>query len=124
MHINNNPTVFALDLSLSSLEYLCNKYVQANVIAIRGDLSKLPFKSCCFDKVLSANAIQQLPNDDLRNRAFREIARVANKFSVTVRPEVLRLIVNSGYLIWCGKKRDGKRGRDAIGKGPFFAGFL
>lgn len=80
------PRVIAFDLSMRSLHYL-RQYWQDRDIAIdyvRGDLSALPFRKESFDKVLCANAVQQLPTAALRQNCIGEIARVARPAATIV----------------------------------------
>lgn len=67
-----------LDLSLESLRRLRSRLPAGHAVGlVRGDLSALPFVPGAFDKVLSANTLQQVPGHDLRRRCARELARVA-----------------------------------------------
>ncbi len=70
--------VVGLDLSRESLRYLRGSLSGARVDLVRGDLSALPFADATFDRVLCANALQQIPDADLRRRCIRELARVAS----------------------------------------------
>lgn len=67
----------ALDLSPQSLRYLKQRLpASAPVDLVCADLTALPFAEGVFDKVLCANALQQLPDADRRNEALAELARV------------------------------------------------
>jgi ubiquinone/menaquinone biosynthesis C-methylase UbiE len=64
----------ALDLSAASLRRC--RSVLPDALCVRGDLTRLPFASDSFDRVVCANAVQQLPEAQLRARCLRELARV------------------------------------------------
>lgn len=67
-----------LDLSLQSLLYLRRRLPPAAAVdLICGDLTALPFADGVFGKVLCANALQHLPDAELRSRAVGGLARVA-----------------------------------------------
>ncbi len=67
-------SVTALDVSMRSLRIL--KRSHSSVRYVRGDLTALPFADASFDKVVCANAIQHVPDDERRRRCVRELARV------------------------------------------------
>lgn len=69
-------SVVAADLSLRSLQVLRRSMPYVPIRYVRGELTALPFADATFDKAVCANAIQQLPTDDLRERCVRELARV------------------------------------------------
>jgi len=70
--------IIALDLSLKSLLYLRHRLPrQSKVDLVCGDLTALPFAAETFDKVVCANALQHLPDAELRRRTVGELARVA-----------------------------------------------
>lgn len=66
-----------LDLSLESLRRARAKLAGRPVAFVQGDLAALPLAPDAFDRVLCANAIQSMPDDDLRRRCAGELARVA-----------------------------------------------
>jgi ubiquinone/menaquinone biosynthesis C-methylase UbiE/uncharacterized protein YbaR (Trm112 family) len=75
----------ALDLSMESLRRLRTRLPAGHTVGlVRGDLSALPFAPGAFDKVLCANALQQLPGDDLRRRCAAGLARVARPGATVV----------------------------------------
>src|SRR5262245_30914720 len=82
--------VVALDLSLESLRFFRRALDGAPVDLVRGDLGALPFGDDTFDKVLSANTLQQVPGEDRRRQCLRELSRVA-------RPEA-RIVVTTHNL--------------------------
>lgn len=100
--------VVALDLSLQSLRYLRQKVAPANILFVRGDLSVLPFADQVFDRVVCANAIQQVPRADLRKACVRELARVA-------RPAARVVVTSHNFSI--PKQRAGWK-KDGPGRGP------
>jgi SAM-dependent methyltransferase len=69
--------VLAVDLSRESLRLLRDAPVRATVYPVRADIGALPFAAGTFDRVLCANALQQLAGDDLRRACVGELARVA-----------------------------------------------
>jgi SAM-dependent methyltransferase len=69
--------VVALDLSPASLRRLREELAGAEVAPVRGDLRALPFADGTFDRVLCANALQQVPGEEWRAQVVRELARVA-----------------------------------------------
>jgi SAM-dependent methyltransferase len=68
--------VVALDLSLESLARL-KALGLPGVYPVRADLGALPLAGGAFDRVLCANAIQQMPDEGLRRACVGELARVA-----------------------------------------------
>jgi ubiquinone/menaquinone biosynthesis C-methylase UbiE/uncharacterized protein YbaR (Trm112 family) len=68
--------VVAVDLSLQSLARL-QAAGAPGIHVVRADLAALPFAEGAFDRVLCANAIQQMPEDGLRRACVGELARVA-----------------------------------------------
>jgi ubiquinone/menaquinone biosynthesis C-methylase UbiE/uncharacterized protein YbaR (Trm112 family) len=74
---NPSVRVVALDLSLESLRRARARAVGPWVAFVQGDLAALPFAPDRFDRILCANALQNLPYDDLRRQCVRELARVA-----------------------------------------------
>jgi SAM-dependent methyltransferase len=68
--------VVALDLSLHSLARLRAAAVPG-VCPVRADLAALPFPTGTFDAVLCANAVQQMPEERLRQACVAELTRVA-----------------------------------------------
>lgn len=68
--------VVGLDLSLESLRYQ-RRREHPPVELVRGDLTELPFPDATFDRVLCANALQHIPDENDRLRCVRELARVA-----------------------------------------------
>jgi SAM-dependent methyltransferase len=68
----------AFDLSLASLRYLRSLSAGRHLDLVRGNLTLLPFQRETFSKVLCANTLQHVPEDSLRSRSVRELARVAN----------------------------------------------
>ena len=73
---SRGATVIALDLSFASLAALKRKVGAENIRAIRGDITRLPFASASFDCVISANTIQQIPDESSRYQAVSELAHV------------------------------------------------
>ncbi|MCE9567623.1 MAG: methyltransferase domain-containing protein, partial [Planctomycetes bacterium] len=69
--------VIALDLSVQSLLQLRHANPDPGIMLVQGDISQLPFKNGAFQRVLCANAIQHLPQAEIRERCIRELARVA-----------------------------------------------
>jgi SAM-dependent methyltransferase len=69
--------VVAVDLSLESLRALRAAPGAAAVYPVRADLGALPLAGGAFDRVLCANALQQIPGEELRRACVRELARVA-----------------------------------------------
>jgi SAM-dependent methyltransferase len=69
--------VVALDLSPESLRRLRSAHDASAVQVVRGDLRSLPFADGTFDRVLCANALQQVPGVAWRQRVVQELARVA-----------------------------------------------
>jgi SAM-dependent methyltransferase len=69
--------VVGLDLSPGSLRQLRHGPGGDAVALVRGDLREMPFANATFDRVLCANAIQQIPGAAERRRALAELARVA-----------------------------------------------
>lgn len=69
--------VVALDLSLESLRYLRRTSAGGRIELVRGDQAMLPFADATFDRVLCANALQQIPDNGRRRRCLHELARVA-----------------------------------------------
>lgn len=69
--------VVAVDLSRESLRVLGGARGPAAVCPVRADLGALPFADGTFDRVLCANALQQVPGEGLRRACVRELARVA-----------------------------------------------
>jgi SAM-dependent methyltransferase len=67
--------VTALDLSAGSLGRLRQRVGGLVPRLVQGDLSALPFPDAAFDRVLCANALQQL-GADARRACVRELARV------------------------------------------------
>lgn len=76
-YLGPDVRVVALDLSLESLRRLRAESAGARLDLVRGDLAMLPFAAATFDKVLCANALQQIPDHSGRSAAIRELARVA-----------------------------------------------
>jgi len=74
-HINAH--IVAYDLSIESLRYLKKKFLNASLDFVRGNLIALPFYENVFSKVLCANAIQHIPDKNLRQNCVRELSRVA-----------------------------------------------
>lgn len=68
--------VTALDLSAGSLGRLRQRVGGLVPRLIQGDLSALPFPDAAFDRVLCANALQQLAGADARRAGVRELVRV------------------------------------------------
>lgn len=68
--------VTALDLSAGSLGRLRQRVGGLVPRLVQGDLSALPFPDAAFDRVLCANALQQLAGPDARRACVRELARV------------------------------------------------
>lgn len=68
--------VAALDMSVESLARLRGGVGNAEAHLVQGDLTELPFASGSFDRVLCANAIQQVEGDARRRACVRELARV------------------------------------------------
>lgn len=69
--------VVAVDLSMQSLRFLQWVLDGVPVDLVRADLGALPFGADVFDKVLSANTLQQIPGEDRRRECLRQLARVA-----------------------------------------------
>lgn len=76
-YLGPDVRVVALDLSLESLRRLRAESAGARPDLVRGDLAMLPFADATFDKVLCANALQQIPDDRRRIAVIHELARVA-----------------------------------------------
>ena len=68
--------VTALDLSAGSLRRLRQRVGGLVPRLVQGDLTALPFPDAAFDRVLCANALQQLAGTDARRRCLRELVRV------------------------------------------------
>lgn len=68
--------VTALDLSAGSLGRLRQRVGGLVPRLVQGDLSALPFPDDAFDRVLCANALQQLAGADARRACVRELVRV------------------------------------------------
>ena len=68
--------VTALDLSAGSLARLRQRVGGLVPRLVQGDLSALPFPDAAFDRVLCANALQQLAGADARRACVPELARV------------------------------------------------
>ncbi len=68
--------VVALDLSLASLRLLRQCCKGCAVSPVRADLTRLPFATGFFDRVLCANALQHIPGTRLRQACIQELARV------------------------------------------------
>jgi SAM-dependent methyltransferase len=66
----------ALDASAASLAVLAGGRAAGGVLAVRGDLRRLPFAAGTFDRVLCANVLQQFPGRDNHLRVVAELARV------------------------------------------------
>lgn len=66
----------ALDMSVESLRRLRGRVGDTEVQLVQGDLTEMPFASNSFDRILCANAIQQVERDDRRQACVRELARV------------------------------------------------
>lgn len=68
--------VTALDLSAGSLGRLRQRVGGLVPRLVQGDLSALPFPDASFDRVLCANALQQLAGAGARRACVRELVRV------------------------------------------------
>lgn len=77
--------VVAMDLSLDSLVYLRRHLANpSNVEFVCGEMTALPLATGIFTKVLSANALQHLPEPAQRTQAVADLARVASPGSRVV----------------------------------------
>jgi ubiquinone/menaquinone biosynthesis C-methylase UbiE len=98
--------IVALDLSPASLRRLREESADAEVAPVRGDLRALPFADGTFQRVLSANALQQVPGEEWRTQVVRELARVA-------RPGGQVVITTHGHPLqkrFAGTSREGPAG--------------
>lgn len=68
--------VVGLDVSLGSLRYQ-QQVGHPPMQLVRGNLTELPFPEASFDKVLCANVLQQIADENDRLTCIRELARVA-----------------------------------------------
>jgi SAM-dependent methyltransferase len=75
-YVRPGISVVALDLSMESLCFLRKTMDGSPVGLVRGDLKALPFADGTFDKVLCANAIQQVRDESQRRQCVRELSRV------------------------------------------------
>jgi len=86
--------VVALDHSMSEMESVAGMFGAmaeagevpegASALAVRGDAYRLPFPDASFDKVVAAEVLEHLPDDE---RAFAELERVlrpGGKIAITV----------------------------------------
>src|SRR5262249_21127641 len=76
--------------SLHSLRVLRRNAPGPSTLVVRADLQHLPFAAGTFDKVLCANALQQLQTEPSRRRCVAELARVT-------RPEGRAVVTAHSY---------------------------
>jgi SAM-dependent methyltransferase len=92
--------VVAVDLSHRSLHRLRESMPDAALSCVRGNLNALPFAAQQFDKVLCANALQHIPDDQTRRNCVRELARVARP-SAKVVVSVHNFSMGKRKAGWC-----------------------
>jgi SAM-dependent methyltransferase len=92
--LRRGADVVALDYSMAEMESVATMFAamdeagevpeHARSLAVRGDAYRLPFPDASFDKVIAAEVLEHLPDDE---RAFAELERVlkpGGKLAVTV----------------------------------------
>ena len=92
--LRKGADVVALDYSMAEMESVATMFAamreagevpaSAAYLAVRGDAYRLPFPDASFDKVVAAEVLEHLPDDE---RAFAELERVlkpGGKLAVTV----------------------------------------
>ena len=98
--------VTGLDLSIESLNWLRDRTAGQTLRVVQGDLTRLPFNDGSFDRVLCANALQQLHESDQRASAVRELARV-------LKPGGRIVVTAQQYSLprrWAGWVKEGSTG--------------
>ncbi len=98
--------VAAIDASAASLGLVDREPDGHPILAVRGDLTRLPFADESFDRVVCANVLQQFPDPAARRRAVSELARVA-------RPGGRIVVTAHAYSVrkrWLGWPVDGPAG--------------
>jgi ubiquinone/menaquinone biosynthesis C-methylase UbiE len=102
--------VVAVDYSLESLKVLKRKNLH-NVMAVRADLTALPFKESVFDASVCTNTLQHFRPDGQQQQAAAELNRVTKDHGV---------VSVSVHHFSTGKRRhgwvkEGKPGQASIG---------
>jgi SAM-dependent methyltransferase len=98
-YVRRGMFLAAVDLSQRSLRRL-REVVGDAAAPVRGDLLRLPFADNTFDRVVSGNALTQLPGDERRRRCVAELARVA-KPGARVVITAHNLSVRAKRAGWC-----------------------
>jgi SAM-dependent methyltransferase len=88
----------ALDLSLTSLAYLSQQMSIPGIAYVRADMRQLPVATNTLDRLISANALQHVPDRDSRSNCIEEFARA-------VRPGGTVVVTVHGYSF--SKRRAG-----------------
>ncbi len=109
--LSSGSQVVGLDLSLPMLRLAESKFKEFPFHAILGNMISLPFKDCCFDKVVSMTALEFIPDG---KRTVHELFRVAKRGGIIVVATLNRL------SSWAVRRiEEGKRGHAIFSKAIF-----
>jgi ubiquinone/menaquinone biosynthesis C-methylase UbiE len=109
--LSSGSQVVGLDLSLPMLRLAKSKFKEYAFHAILGNMISLPFKDCCFDKVVSMTALEFIPD---AKRTVHELFRVAKKGGIIVLATLNRL------SSWAVRRiEEGKRGHAIFSRAIF-----
>ena len=109
--LSSGSQVVGLDLSLPMLRLAESKFKKYTFHAILGNMISLPFKDCCFDKVVSMTALEFIPD---AKRTVDELFRVAKRGGIIVVATLNRL------SSWAVRRiEEGKRGHAIFSKAIF-----
>ena len=106
--------LIAIDFSFESLRVNRQKLIAAgveNVHLVQANLCSLPFQSAIFNRVVSCQVLEHVPDDDSRRTAVAELARV-------VRPQ--STVVLSAYQHSLATRLFGQKQGEHDGGIPFF----